>query len=346
MNLLSAVIALFAASDAAPSSSRALDMPKTTSDTSCVDNASFSLNENPLHDCAWIMQNSNRRDNHCPIQEVRDNCPIACGLCCEDRADFLFEFPIGNDEDLKNCSWLLHNDKTQCLSEFNGIKMMYACPKSCNACQDPVPLEVQWVPKVMETRKEEGKGKPDKDSSDTFSPDQATNRVEKADVPPTTSYLSPAIHDPVTTKERKLNEATATNRVEKADATPASSHLSPTSQNLISAKERKLKKIQGDEYSSQETVVVDEELASSSRTLSAPMSSTVNQTSVPSVSPSTSKSPTQCSDDETYISPCNTNFGCELYRNTDCFMWGALLNDEHLQDVFTSCPVTCGVPCE
>ena len=332
MNLLSAVIALFAASDAAPSSSRALDMPKTTSDTSCVDNASFSLNENPLHDCTWIMQNSNRRENHCPIQEVRDNCPIACGLCCEDRADFLFEFPIGNDEDLKNCSWLLHNDKTQCLSEFNGIKMMYACPKSCNACQDPVPLEVQWVPKVMETRKEEGKGKPDKDSSDTFSPDQATNRVEKADAPSTTSHLSPAIHNLVTTKERKLNEATATNRVEKADATPTSSHLNPTSQNLISTKERKLKEVEGNESSSKETVAFDGELASSPRTLSGPMASTL--------------SPTQCSDDETYISPCNPNFGCELYSNTDCFMWGALLTHEHLQDVFTHCPITCGVPCK
>ena len=260
MNLLSVIIALFAAADAAPSSSHALDTPKTTADTSCVDNASFSLNENPIHDCEWIMENSNRREKHCPIQEVRDNCPIACGVCCEDRIDFLFEFPIGNGEDLKNCSWLLHNDKTQCLSESNGVKMMYACPKSCNACQDPVPLEVQWEPKET---KEEAPGK-----GHNLYKKAKQEGAENADIEFT-------------------DKATETKRRDEADAPSTTSHLSPASPD----------------------------------------------------------SPTQCSDDVDYVVPFNSNVGCELYNNTDCTIWGALLTGVQLQDVFTRCPISCGLPC-
>jgi len=73
----------------------------------------------------------------------------------------------------------------------------------------------------------------------------------------------------------------------------------------------------------------------------------------PSPKPSTIASvhPTKCTDDAHYYSPINHEFGCELYSITDstgdvdCSMWGALLTDAQLQDVFTSCPITCGVPC-
>jgi len=73
-----------------------------------------------------------------------------------------------------------------------------------------------------------------------------------------------------------------------------------------------------------------------------------------SPSPSTTPSQIQCTDDDNYRSPINPELGCQLYNatnwtcdgdNVDCSMWGALLTDAQLQDVFASCPITCGVPC-
>jgi len=69
----------------------------------------------------------------------------------------------------------------------------------------------------------------------------------------------------------------------------------------------------------------------------------------PSLTPSSIPSvhPTECSDDNNYRSPISPTFGCELYNSpiADCYSWSDLLTDEQLQDVFTSCPISCGVPC-
>jgi len=52
-----------------------------------------------------------------------------------------------------------------------------------------------------------------------------------------------------------------------------------------------------------------------------------------------------CVDDETYRSPINENFGCEVYCGTDCAQWDNILNITELQEIFDRCPVTCHVPC-
>ena len=68
---------------------------------------------------------------------------------------------------------------------------------------------------------------------------------------------------------------------------------------------------------------------------------------------SDSESPTtvpsnECSDNENYTSPINSGYGCELYDcpNYDCYMFKGFMTAEELQDLFTSCPQTCGVPCD
>lgn len=56
---------------------------------------------------------------------------------------------------------------------------------------------------------------------------------------------------------------------------------------------------------------------------------------------------TYCADDESYISPVNSKFGCEIYNGTvmDCSEWSALLNTSQLEDAIRRCPVACGVLC-
>jgi len=53
--------------------------------------------------------------------------------------------------------------------------------------------------------------------------------------------------------------------------------------------------------------------------------------------------PTICEDDESYISPIHLTYGCKLYCETDCNKWAPLLNATELQDVLSSCPLSCGL---
>ena len=56
-----------------------------------------------------------------------------------------------------------------------------------------------------------------------------------------------------------------------------------------------------------------------------------------------SASPIECVDDELYVSPINTKYGCKLYCDTDCNMWHPLLTDLEMEDVLSSCPLSCGL---
>jgi hypothetical protein len=54
-------------------------------------------------------------------------------------------------------------------------------------------------------------------------------------------------------------------------------------------------------------------------------------------------SPTVCEDDESYISPINPKYGCKLYCETDCNKFVTLLVGTEVQDMFSSCPLSCGL---
>ena len=55
-----------------------------------------------------------------------------------------------------------------------------------------------------------------------------------------------------------------------------------------------------------------------------------------------------CSDNDAYRSPIAPNLGCELHNmtNCDCNTFEHLMTQQELQELFTSCPLTCGVPCD
>ena len=58
-------------------------------------------------------------------------------------------------------------------------------------------------------------------------------------------------------------------------------------------------------------------------------------------------SPSVCADNDAYRSPINRFFGCEIHsaKNCDCYTFQNLMTSDELQDLFDSCPQTCGVPC-
>ena len=61
-----------------------------------------------------------------------------------------------------------------------------------------------------------------------------------------------------------------------------------------------------------------------------------------------SQSPSDCSDDATYISPINKKYGCDLYNSTncDCYTFKDLMTLQEMQELFSSCPKTCDVACD
>ena len=97
-----------------------------------------------------------------------------------------------------------------------------------------------------------------------------------------------------------------------------------------------------------------------SQTPSSLTTNSIHPSTQPSVTPSKSQlpssepnevpsmSPTDCNDNESYVSPINKAYGCALYNSTncDCYTFKNMMTPEEFQDVFKSCPKTCGVPCD
>jgi hypothetical protein len=81
------------------------------------------------------------RNEMCQLQEVQQNCPVTCGISCEDDPDFLFE---RNNGVISGCSWLSQNEERKkvrqdryCNTVSNGILVRTVCPKSCDDCAGP-----------------------------------------------------------------------------------------------------------------------------------------------------------------------------------------------------------------
>lgn len=53
----------------------------------------------------------------------------------------------------------------------------------------------------------------------------------------------------------------------------------------------------------------------------------------------------ECIDDNSYSSPVNPSFGCEIYAGTNCSIWEPMLNPSQIDDMYSRCPVSCTVPC-
>ena len=67
-------------------------------------------------DCRTIRQREKHRISFCLEDEVRENCPQTCGICCEDDPTYKFETTYGDDKD---CDWLARKD----IRKYRGLAM-------------------------------------------------------------------------------------------------------------------------------------------------------------------------------------------------------------------------------
>lgn len=76
----------------------------------CEDNINFRYQNNPKQSCNSIrLINEEKRTEYCSLNdEVRNACPQACGLCCEDNDDYTF---LTNKGTKASCAWLTEKEK-------------------------------------------------------------------------------------------------------------------------------------------------------------------------------------------------------------------------------------------
>lgn len=95
-----------------------------------------------LRYCKWFRFKEFRRQEFCTEQKVRDNCPQACGLCCEDDPDYTFALSQQTNT-IVDCAWITKNPsrisvrrKNYCdpSVSYGGRTIRDACPLSCNFC--------------------------------------------------------------------------------------------------------------------------------------------------------------------------------------------------------------------
>ena len=97
-----------------------------------------------IKSCDWIGATEDRRSKNCSIQNVIDNCPQACRLCCDDDEDFRLEIKGG---DFIQCEWISQKEARQkryCgkkvgkkAAENAGALITNKCGESCGRCAAP-----------------------------------------------------------------------------------------------------------------------------------------------------------------------------------------------------------------
>jgi len=102
-----------------------------------------------LRTCSLIRRlETSYRQKLCQVQEVMDNCPSVCGVCCEDDASFEIMVNHNSSKYYRGCSWLTEDpvltktrQETHCeviIGDY-GKSVRHYCPYSCDACPEPLP---------------------------------------------------------------------------------------------------------------------------------------------------------------------------------------------------------------
>jgi len=108
--------------------------PSSDPTQSCRDNPAFRRNNVEKKSCDWIGSTEDRRSMNCSIQNVVDNCPQACRVCCGDDEDFRLETDRGV---ALQCKWLSRKvirRQRYCERKQNGALVTNKCGESCGRC--------------------------------------------------------------------------------------------------------------------------------------------------------------------------------------------------------------------
>jgi len=122
--------------------------------TSCINDDDFRIDDDDDKSCKWVRNQEPRRQRNCKRDDVHNNCPISCGLCCED--DPTYTFDAGESTGERCCAWIAeHPDSrtdTYCDKYISGQMVRNACPKTCGLCKDYVSVEPSSPPTRSPTK--------------------------------------------------------------------------------------------------------------------------------------------------------------------------------------------------
>jgi len=106
--------------------------PSSAPTVTCLNSPSYYYLEE-ARTCNWIDMKSSRRKTFCQQKDVWQNCPLVCGVCCEDDPTFSFYVNAFRYD----CGWVEQSNTgiTYC-NDDSGV--FEACPKSCNNCRTDV----------------------------------------------------------------------------------------------------------------------------------------------------------------------------------------------------------------
>ena len=122
--------------DTCPAPVPIVNTTNSDSPSSCIDNKYYSMGGRK-RTCHWMSMEDERRRLFCPIEDVRNNCPFACGLCCEDDDQYTFKIKRGVE---KRCKWLAKKTVRQdryCDEVIDGMVVSDSCPSACGTCKAP-----------------------------------------------------------------------------------------------------------------------------------------------------------------------------------------------------------------
>lgn len=106
-----------------------------TSSNNCVEDHQFQIRlGNKEHSCSSIRNREDVRQNLCTNEDVKNACPISCGLCCADDPDYVYNTTSG---DSLKCKWISYRDRKDrfCDRHKNGRFIRDACAESCGNCK-------------------------------------------------------------------------------------------------------------------------------------------------------------------------------------------------------------------
>jgi len=106
-----------------------------TGDT-CYNQLGLDFAADPKHSCEWLFRFTDRKLKLCGKREdIRQICPVTCGLCCGDNPNFAYSSAYGE----KTCAMVAADPNlanTLCLdSDVNSF-----CAKTCNSCPDYISM--------------------------------------------------------------------------------------------------------------------------------------------------------------------------------------------------------------
>ena len=81
----------------------------------------------------------------CKDEEVRRNCPLTCGICCDDDSSYTFMTYFHIE---KSCFWITKKEKRKskyCCQYRNGKVARAACPKAWDYCKAPITDEWRYI---------------------------------------------------------------------------------------------------------------------------------------------------------------------------------------------------------